>query len=1166
MPQPRLEQPNLNALAPLFDPWDIPDHHREKAEQAGGSALVAQGRRPTPIAIAQNLRRAVGEWRENGYPNASDTTQSLFRHWFERNHLLSLPDGGEREFHYFFCQREAIETFVYLRELRGITRLSRLMDEFGGPGARDAALGVTEGEDRMPRYAFKIATGAGKTKVMSLAIVWSYFHALRESDSPMAKAFVIIAPNLTVYERLKEDFGDGGIFEADPLIPPEWKGDFSMSVVLQDGAGGGSGSSGGVIYLTNIHRLYDPERRNSANGEHYSFMGPSVSRANALDQGESLRKRISSHDRIMVLNDEAHHVWDPDSAWNEAIDFLHEGCSAVRDRGSDDDLPSAHGVIAELDFSATPKDNQGNLFKHIVCDTPLGEAVDAGIVKTPVIGSSVTRLQESPAESAAYRYEQHLMLGYECWKRSREEWEKSGKKPLLFVMCEDTKAADEIAARLNSDSAFSLLNGKTINLHTNLKGKVKKIGSGEGARLEFVENEKAISEDDLRKLRELSRDLDSGKSPYVCIVSVLMLREGWDVRNVTTIVPLRAFSSQARILPEQTLGRGLRRMSVPGCAGAHEIVTVVEHPAFAHLYDEELAQEGLFLEVAEAASIPRNTVSIFPDPDKDSSSLDIDIPRLSAGYSTVPTLPACGFDEVKDFFSRARLAPLPLGSSASRELEYEGKTLMTDELVERFKMSLPLTTSLIGAVSYYRIQIEALCRVSGTHRVLAPLIERFLTETLFGQLLEPGDKRLVGRLGDADVAEHIRAVFVPLVRSKIVSQQRRGGGAGSLPLSSWRPFQATQNERHPAIPASRTLFNLVPCDRKLEEAFARFLDSALDVAAFAKNAGPEALKIDYLSCAGTISLYTPDFIVRDSAGACYLVETKGEVDQDVHRKAAAAKEWCGATKAGWEYVYVTQELFRNIRGSSFRELARAAAPSLTALLQKPQIEQLPLFATAASYGAGEEETGEEGAILAAEGFASNAELTALPERYQRAVEQSVELFRFIENKENMNFAPALNALLGIVDDAATHYLKKRLGSYVPFSQDEQKAFFNVRVPREIRDADSYESMAKNLRRTLVFDNGLSPIGLLRSSLDYALNGEDSLGGIFSALKTALRREDAEALYEAVAEVNNFRNRYVAHQQEELRDRATAKAALKHWVRAIVMLTDPPRPSSCPRRS
>ena len=119
--------------------------------------------------------------------------------------------------------------------------------------------------------------------------------------------------------------------------------------------------------------------------------------------------------------------------------------------------------------------------------------------------------------------------------------------------------------KLNIDDRFKGLNGATINLHTNLKGKLKREGRGADARYVFEENEKEISDEDLKALRRLSRELDLNTSPYNCIVSVLMLREGWDVRNVTTVVPLRPLSSKANILPEQTLGRGLRRMSGGAC-------------------------------------------------------------------------------------------------------------------------------------------------------------------------------------------------------------------------------------------------------------------------------------------------------------------------------------------------------------------------------------------------------------------------------------------------------------------------------------------------------------------------------------------------------------------------------------------------------------------------
>jgi len=133
---------------------------------------------------------------------------------------------------------------------------------------------------------------------------------------------------------------------------------------------------------------------------------------------------------------------------------------------------------------------------------------------------------------------------------------------------------------------------KPLTCIPTLKGKLKKYERWGQEFYEFVEDEKQISDEDLKQLRKLSRELDDNTSPYRCIVSVMMLREGWDVRNVTTIVPLRPYSSKANILPEQTLGRGLRRMTPPG--QALETVTVVEHPAFVRLYQDELEQDERF--------------------------------------------------------------------------------------------------------------------------------------------------------------------------------------------------------------------------------------------------------------------------------------------------------------------------------------------------------------------------------------------------------------------------------------------------------------------------------------------------------------------------------------------------------------------------------------------
>jgi len=277
-----------------------------------------------------------------------------------------------------------------------------------------------------------------------------------------------------------------------------------------------------------------------------------------------------------------------------------------------------------------------------------------------------------------------------------------------------------------------------------------------------------------------------------------MLREGWDVRNVTTIVPLRPYSSKANILPEQTLGRGLRRMTAPG--EVDEILTVVEHKAFASLYQQELSQEGLEIEVVEIDKVPRTTVTIYPDPAKPNfEKLDVELPQLVQEYHVVAELKGLGIENVRNRFAKMDLKPLRMGEKATSEIDYEGRTLLTDEVVQQMKIYIPLLKSGFGAVSYYREQLERMCSIRGTHAVLAPLLQSFFEEILFEEKRNLNDPQLVNRLGDGDVAEHIRAVFVPLIRERTIRREHRVAAAPPVRLSSWKPFQATHSETRPTV-------------------------------------------------------------------------------------------------------------------------------------------------------------------------------------------------------------------------------------------------------------------------------------------------------------------------------------------------------------------------------
>lgn len=1134
------ERLNLDAMRPIYAPWEEPTAHRARSERPGDPAPVVARRRPSKKPIVNTLRGLVRDWREQGYPGASSTSQFLLNYWFDKAHRVTGPDGQEIEFRYYFCQREAVETLIYLKEVRRTDRVSQMLAEYGSAAEQTAALGISDDEDAWARAAFKMATGSGKTKAMALCIAWSYFHALLESDSPMANHFVVIAPGLTVYERLKEDFGGARIFDTDPIIPPEWRGDWNISVVEQDAAGGAA--TGGVIYLTNIHRLYDPSRRRAKReAEYHDFMGPSVSKASALDTGEELRNRIAAHKSLMVLNDEAHHVWDPDSAWNEAIRALHDGCLS---RGGS-------GVVHQLDFSATPKDDQGNLFRHVVVDTPLGEAVDGGIIKFPIIGKA-SKLAEGPHTNAGWKYDTHLRLGYERWKASREEWQSVDKKALLFVMCESTQAADEITARLNNDpETFPLLKGRTINLHTNLKGRIVMKGTGDNRQPVFEERESEISDEDLKELRRLSRELDSGESPYLCIVSVLMLREGWDVRNVTTIVPLRKYSAASGILAEQTLGRGLRRMTGPGTPdGAIETVTVIDHPSFAELYREELEQEGVFPEIGPAEQPEKTTVDIFVDPKKDAAALDIVVPQLSAGHSLRPTLEGLTMADVRRRFGH--LQKLPLASRTDRIVDFEGRALTTGEVVQRVRMELPLLATNAQAISYYVQLIESECRISGLFSTIGGLIQTFIEEVLFVEKVDLYDPRLTSRLADPDVVTHVLHVFVPLVRERTIQVEVRAPERPPASLRAWRKFKATHSERNPCKPASKTLFNLVPCRGGLEAALVPFLDLADNgVAAFAKNAGPQALRIDYVRANGQLSTYEPDFFVRDEDGEMYLVETKGREDPDVPRKARAAVAWCEAASTDdvrWSYVFVPQNAREAMGGGSWPDLCRACATALDAMVREKEWEEAsPLFVAAMA---------QDRAANIPE-YVDRDVLDRLPDHARKAAVEAFETLGFLRKRQGVNLAPAFTSLLGPLDAAARALIRAKLAPATPGVPAEQRAWFDPHTPGDgSRPTEHYQRMSRNLRKMLLYDAGVMPVGLLRDCLEYALNDRARFTGVFEAIRSRFRFDGARRLLDRVASLYEFRNRYIAHQEAELVDEKLATGTLGEWIICIDSILDP----------
>src|SRR3989344_4486697 len=178
------------------------------------------------LPLVRALRSLVKAWRDDGYKGTSETTRRLLEWWFIEDH--SLKKGGN--FKFWPPQRESIENLIFCHEVLQARSLYQLAQKL------DAKISIDPSTDKWAKYAFKMATGTGKTMVMAMAIVWSYFNAVREGKDDFTKDFVMIAPNLIVLDRLMGDsknpeFLEGAIFRKYPFIPSEWESDFQLDVI-----------------------------------------------------------------------------------------------------------------------------------------------------------------------------------------------------------------------------------------------------------------------------------------------------------------------------------------------------------------------------------------------------------------------------------------------------------------------------------------------------------------------------------------------------------------------------------------------------------------------------------------------------------------------------------------------------------------------------------------------------------------------------------------------------------------------------------------------------------------------------------------------------------------------------------------------------------------------
>jgi type III restriction enzyme len=843
--------------------------------------------------LVANIRTEVAAWRESGYAGASETSRALLAWWFEHEHLVEQADGTLAPFRYYFAQREAVETVIWLHDVRRVRDKFDLLrfDASGTVSARKF-------DEDWPRYVIKMATGAGKTKVISLLMAWSWFHKRYEPDSTLARNFLLIAPNIIVLDRLRADFDGLRIFFNDPVLPDNghggrnWRDDFQLVLHIQDDVR--VVRDAGNIFLTNIHRVYLGEvREASLDDEDLRdyFLEPFGPKpvGKTTDSNVDLGEIVREVDELVVFNDEAHHIHDPRMAWFKSIQDIHHRM-----------LQKDCRLALQVDVTATPKHNDGAIFVQTVSDYPLVEAIHQNVVKHPVLpdAASRARLQEHTSAIFSEHYADYLQLGIEEWRKSYAEHEALGKKAVLFVMVDDTRNCDEVGEHLQK--ICPELEDAVLVIHTKRNGEISEAASGK-------------SKEELEKLREEANRIDSWDSPYKAIVSVLVLKEGWDVRNVTTIVGLRAYAAAANILPEQTLGRGLRRMyfgtDIP------EAVSVMGTAAFME-FVESIQSEGVTFEHVPMGAAAGRQDSLIVEVDdqnteKDIDALDIEIPRLGRRYNR-EFKNLDGLDPAA--LGNARLRIKPFSVEETREIVF--KTMLDAEVHHTLHLDGAGPADYRSVVGFFARQILKDMRLVGGYDVLYPKVRTFMAEQLFEESpVNLEDPVVLRNLSEPEVGKVLFDSFKKAINALTVQESGSSRIEDRIRLRDTRPFRT---ENRPYITPRKSIFSKIvgePRAGGFELKFARFLDEAPDVAAFTKNYLAIGFKLDYVKSDGDLSNYVPDFLVKTMEGDLWIVETKGREELDLPQKMFRLKQWCEdatvAAKAdsgpAYRFIYVDQK-------------------------------------------------------------------------------------------------------------------------------------------------------------------------------------------------------------------------------------------------------------------
>ena len=944
----------------------------DKCDLSDNQLPLAAGLTAKTNQLCRGLETGAAEILERVTP----TTADLLAWWFGQDMVMAR---GSLNFH--AGQKQAILNAIVAHEVLGADHERwTLLDLYRAAAPAALLTGtrlneVSADKHGHPKYCLKMATGTGKTWVLQALLIWQLLNktaALAEgADDPrFTRQFMVVAPGLIVYERLLDafcgkllagghgarDFASSDMAQfADLFIPEaqrEWVFAFVRGNVCSKNEIGLKATGNGMIAITNWHLLVDGQGEGDgaedmeAVEEAQAWGAPLaphdvVAQVLPLTPGRATGNSLEVLDRryargnvleflaqlpeLMVFNDEAHHIHA----------FKREGeTTEVEWQKSLNRIAQTKGRrFVQVDFSATPYNDVGAgktkrkvFFPHIVTDFDLKSAMRAGLVKSLVLDRR-KEIGALPLEYKAVRDEsgnpalsegQRVMLRAGLAKLRKLEKDFAAidlapgkpRHPKMLVVCEDTTVTPLVAGFLRDQEGLG-------------EDEVMTIDSGKKAEL---------GEKDWAPVRERLFSVDHHATPRV-IVSVLMLREGFDVNNICVIVPLR--SSQAQILLEQTIGRGLRLMwrdaefsdikrenreliqagKEPG--SLLDVLSIVEHPAFQSFYDD-LINDGLAGTTGEdngdedgdGTSAAGDVIAA--ELRKDFAAFDFGIPFIlqeadelhqhkQLDVTTLPAFTAMTADQLKGLLGKG-------DTFVSQDLQ--SATLFGDYRVDGAVMNVSGYNDYLSRLTR-RISQALSSELPRNHKIATHLakpylqvhtadltgwIDDYVWTQLFAGSFNPLEDENWRLLLLQPVLDHITQVLADGLRK---SEQKHSTGQTEVHLRYLSEVPTLVVRESASVEVSKSIYTRLGWPSQsggLERAFIHWAQADTQVLAFCKISENRHTfaRLRYVKDDGLPAFYSPDFLVR-TAGAVYLVETKSQeqtIHPNVQRKRKAALAWC----------------------------------------------------------------------------------------------------------------------------------------------------------------------------------------------------------------------------------------------------------------------------------